>query len=71
MAESSATTSSVRVLVRGGPMIIRPAALTHAEIGRAHRFDDVVRNPLPADGAEGRGQASDDRAAMAAVEGAV
>ena len=49
-------------------MVIRPAVLTHAEIGRAHRFDDVVRSPLPADGAKSRGQAPGARATLAAVE---
>ena len=43
-------------------------AFAHAEIGRAHRLGDVVRDPLPTEGAEGGGQATGDRAAMAAVE---
>ena len=49
-------------------MTVRPAALTHAKIGRAHRFGDVVRNPLPADGAEGRGHVPGAPAALAAAE---
>lgn len=52
-------------------MVVRPAMLTHAEIGHVHRFYDVARDPLPSDGAEGRDQAPGDRAAMAAVEEAV